>query len=178
MDYDCMKIAPTARIARDATVIGNVELKADTCVLFGAVIRGDCDGRIVVGERSNVQDLACIHVPMHGETIIGDDVTIGHGAILHGCTIGDGTLIGMGSIILDGAKVGKGCMIAAGAVLTSTADIPDGSVVMGTPGRVVREVTDQDREYISEAVDEYIRIGRDLVEQGIIDEGRAPCCRR
>lgn len=173
MDYSCMKIDPTSKIARDATVIGNVELKADTCVLFGAVLRGDCDGRIVIGERTNVQDLVCIHVPMHGETIIGNDVTIGHGAILHGCVIGDGTLVGMGSIVLDGAKVGKNCLIAAGAVVTGTADIPDCSVVMGTPGKVVRSVTERDMKYISEAVDEYLQIGHDLVEQGIIEEGYA-----
>lgn len=169
MDYNCTKIHPTARIARDATVVGNVEIGAECCVLFGAVVRGDCDGRIFVGDRTNIQDLACIHVPMHGETIIANDVTIGHGAIVHGCTIGENTLIGMGAIVLDGAKVGRNCLVAAGAVVTGTADIPDGSVVMGTPARVVRKVTEKDMRYIDEAVIEYLTIGRELAEQGIID---------
>lgn len=173
MDYECMKIHPTARIARNATVIGNVEVGEEACILFGAVVRGDCNGRIAIGARSNVQDLACVHLPMDGETIIGDDVTIGHGAIIHGCTIGSHTLIGMGAIVLDGARVGKNCLVAAGAVVTGTADIPDGSVVMGTPGRVVGAVTDKHLSYIEGSLSEYLKIGKDLVEQGIIEEGYA-----
>lgn len=171
MDYNCMKIHPNARIAKDATVIGNVEVGDKACILFGAVVRGDCEGRIVIGDRSNVQDLACLHVPMGGETVISSDVTIGHGAIVHGATIDSYTIVGMGAIVLDGAKVGKHCIIGAGAVVTGTANIPDGSIVMGCPGRVVGQITDKHRSYIDESVEEYLRIGEDLLSQGIIDSG-------
>ncbi|WP_251212327.1 gamma carbonic anhydrase family protein [Adlercreutzia murintestinalis] len=173
MDYESMKIHPTARIARDATVIGNVEVGAEVCILFGAVVRGDLDGRIVIGDRSNVQDLVCIHLPVHGETIIANDVAIGHGAIIHGCTIEEHTLIGMGAIVLDGAHIGRDCLIGAGAVVTENKVIPDGSLVMGTPARVVGQTTDKHLAYIDGSVKEYLKIGRDLVEQGIIEEGYA-----
>lgn len=173
MDYSCMKIHPTARIARNATVLGNVEIGAEVCVLFGTVIRGDCGGRIIIGDRSNVQDLTCIHLPMHGDTIIANDVAIGHGAILHGCTIDEHTLIGMGAIVLDGAHIGRDCLIGAGAVVTGTANIPDGSIVMGTPARVVGHVEQRHLDYIDGSLQEYLNIGRDLVAQGIIDEGFA-----
>jgi carbonic anhydrase/acetyltransferase-like protein (isoleucine patch superfamily) len=174
MDYlGEMKIDPTAVICRDATVLGNVELGAHSCVLFGAVVRGDCGGKIVVGENTNIQDLACVHVPMNGETVLGNNVTVGHGAIVHGCTIGEGTLVGMGAIVLDGARVGKNCLIGAGAVVTGTANIPDGSMVMGTPARVVRQLQQRDFNYMQGAVDEYVAIGNNLVEQGIADRGFA-----
>lgn len=173
MNYNSMKIHPTAKIARNATVIGNVEVGEDACILFGAVVRGDCDGRIRIGARSNLQDLVCVHLPMHGETIIANDVAIGHGAIIHGCTIDEHTLIGMGAIVLDGAHIGKDCLIGAGAVVTGTANIPDGSLVMGTPARVVGHVTERHLDYIDGSLSEYLKISRELVEQGIIDEGRA-----
>ncbi|WP_165060437.1 MULTISPECIES: gamma carbonic anhydrase family protein [unclassified Adlercreutzia] len=173
MNYDCMKIHPSAKIARNATVLGNVEIDEDACVLFGAVVRGDCGGRIRIGKRTNLQDLVCVHLPVGGETIIGDDVAIGHGAIVHGCVIEDHTLIGMGAIVLDGAHIGRDCLIAAGAVVTGTSDIPDGSLVMGTPGRVVGHVEQRHLDYIQGSVDEYLKISYDLVEQGIIEEGYA-----
>ena len=173
MDYGATRIHPTARIARNATVIGDVEVGEEACILFGAVVRGDCNGRIRIGARSNLQDMVCVHLPMDGATIIGDDVAIGHGAIVHGCTIEDHTLIGMGAIVLDGAHIGRDCLIGAGAVVTGGADIPDGSLVVGCPARVVGPPTAEHRAYIQGSIDEYLRIGRDLVEQGIIEEGYA-----
>jgi carbonic anhydrase/acetyltransferase-like protein (isoleucine patch superfamily) len=161
------KIDQSANIAHNATVDGNVEIAADVTVMYGAVVRGDCDGKIVIGARSNIQDLVCVHVPMHGQTVLANDVAVGHGAILHGCTIGEGTLIGMGAIVLDGAKIGRGCLIAAGAVVTGGADIPDNSLVMGVPARIVRETTEEDRKYIQSSIDEYMQIGRDMCERGL-----------
>lgn len=167
------KIAPTARIARNATVIGDVELGQDCTVLFGAVLRGDMGRKIVVGDRTNIQEGVCVHVPTDGDTIIGSDVTVGHGAIVHGCTIGNGTLVGMGAIMLDGAKVGKRCLIAAGALVTGTADIPDEMLVIGSPAKAVRPLTEAEIESLAESAEEYVQIGRDLAEQDLIDEGFA-----
>ncbi len=173
MDYLNMKIAPTARIARNATVIGDVELGEDCTVLFNAVLRGDIGGRVIVGSRTNFQEGSCAHVPLGADTVIGADVSIGHGAIVHGCTIGDGTLVGMGAIVLDGAKVGKHCLIGAGAVVTGKADIPDGMMVIGTPAKAVRPLTDEERAGLAENAQEYVCIGKDLAAQGLIDEGFA-----
>lgn len=167
------KIALTARIARNATVIGDVELGQDCTVLFGAVLRGDMGRKIVVGDRTNIQEGVCVHVPTDGDTIIGSNVTVGHGAIVHGCTIGDETLVGMGAIVLDGAKVGNRCLIAAGALVTGTADIQDGMLVIGSPAKAVRPLTEAEIEGLAESAEEYVQVGRDLAEQDLIDEGFA-----
>jgi gamma-carbonic anhydrase len=131
-------------LAPNCTVIGDVELAEEASVWFGAVLRGDV-GAIRIGARTNIQDLACVHVTDGiSRTIVGSDVTVGHGAILHGCTIGDGCLIGMGSIILDNAGVGAGSLVAAGSVVTPRMVIPPRSLVRGNPARVFREVTDEE----------------------------------
>jgi carbonic anhydrase/acetyltransferase-like protein (isoleucine patch superfamily) len=124
-------------IAPNATVLGRVELKRNASVWFGAVLRGDNDP-IVIGENSNVQDLSVLHTDEGVPLIIGSDVTIGHQVMLHGCTIGDGSLIGIGSVVLNGARIGRGCLIGAGCLITEGKEIPDGSVVMGAPGKVVK----------------------------------------
>ena len=137
----------TPRIGRDvflapsATLIGDVEIADGASVWFGAVLRGDI-GPIRIGPRTNVQDLACLHLTEGlSQTILGCDVTVGHGAVLHGCVIGDRCLVGMGSVVLDNARVGEGSVIAAGAVVTARTVIPPRSLVRGTPARVIREVT-------------------------------------
>lgn len=129
-------------IAPTAVVIGNVELHPRCSIWFGVVIRGDND-RISVGAGSNVQENAVLHSDPGFPLTIGADCTIGHRAMLHGCTIGDNTLIGMGATILNGAKIGKNCLIGANALITEGKDIPDGSLVMGAPGKVVRSLDDQ-----------------------------------
>ncbi len=173
MNYNNMQISPTAKIARNATVLGDVILGDDVTVLFHAVVRGDVGGKVIVGNRTNIQEHVCLHVPLNGDTVVGNDVTIGHGAIVHGCTIEDGTLIGMGSIILDGAHVGKNCLVGAGAVVTGTADIPDGMLVLGAPARAVRPLSPEEIDSLSLNVTEYLKISRDMVDQGIITEGFA-----
>jgi carbonic anhydrase/acetyltransferase-like protein (isoleucine patch superfamily) len=128
-----------AWVAPGAHVMGRVQLAAQASVWFGAVLRGDNEW-ISVGARTNVQENAVLHTDWGYPLMIGDDCTIGHRAMLHGCMIGDGTLIGMGATILNGAKIGKGCLIGACALITEGKDIPDGSLVMGSPGRVVRQL--------------------------------------
>lgn len=129
-------------IAPTASVIGNVTLKKNASVWFGAVLRGDNDP-IVVGENSNVQDNSVLHTDFGQPLTIGANVTIGHMVMLHGCMIGDGSLIGIGSIVLNGAKIGKNCIIGANSLITEGKEIPDNSMVMGSPGKVVRTLTDQ-----------------------------------
>ncbi len=127
-------------IAPTAVVVGNVVLKRNASVWFGAVLRGDNDP-ITVGENSNVQDNCVLHSDPGQPLEIGDNVTVGHMAMMHGCTVGDGSLIGIGAIILGGARIGRGCLIGAGALITENKDIPDLSMVVGAPGRVIRTLT-------------------------------------
>lgn len=128
---------PTAWTAPDANLIGRVVVESEASVWFGATLRGDNE-EIRVGAGSNVQEGAVLHTDIGYPLIIGPDCTIGHRAILHGCQIGAGSLIGMGAIILNGARIGKGCLIGAGALVTEGKEIPDGSLVIGVPAKVVR----------------------------------------
>lgn len=129
-------------IAPNATVIGDVRLGENVNIWYGAVLRGD-HGTITVGEGTNIQDNAVLHE----RTTVGSHCTIGHGAIVHGCTVGDGCLIGMGAIVLDGAVLEENCLVGAGAVVTGKMHAPAGSVLLGNPARVVRQLTeDQIRE--------------------------------
>jgi carbonic anhydrase/acetyltransferase-like protein (isoleucine patch superfamily) len=142
-------------VADSATVLGHVILRHNASIWFGCVLRGDNDP-ITVGENSNVQDGTVIHTDIGQPTMIGRDVTIGHKAMLHGCTIGDNTLIGIGSIILNGAKIGKNCLIGANSLITEGKVIPDGSMVMGAPGKVVRELNDQQIQMITGSAHHYV----------------------
>jgi carbonic anhydrase/acetyltransferase-like protein (isoleucine patch superfamily) len=126
-------------VAPGAHVIGNILIGAGVSIWFGAVLRGDNEP-ITLGEGTNIQDNSVLHTDMGYPLSIGRDCTIGHKAILHGCTIGDGSLIGMGATVLNGAVIGRGCLIGAGALVTEGKTIPDGSLVMGAPGRVVRQL--------------------------------------
>ena len=137
-------IAASAWVADSADLIGKVVVEADASIWFGAVIRGDNE-EIRVGAGTNVQENAVLHTDMGYPLTIGTNCTIGHKAMLHGCTIGDGTLIGMGATILNGAKIGKGCLIGACALITEGKDVPDGSLVMGAPGKVVRQLDETAR---------------------------------
>ena len=135
-------LAPDAYVADSASVIGNVVMHESSSVWFGAVVRGDNE-TIVIGKRSNVQDNAVLHSDPGSPLHIGEGITIGHQAMVHGCTIGDNTLVGIGATILNGAKIGKNCIIGAHALITEGKVIPDGSMVMGAPGKVVKELGPQ-----------------------------------
>jgi carbonic anhydrase/acetyltransferase-like protein (isoleucine patch superfamily) len=126
-------------VAPDANLIGRVVLHSGASVWFGCTLRGDNEP-IIVGLGSNIQENCVLHTDMGYPLTIGADCTIGHKAMLHGCIIGDGSLIGMGATVLNGARIGRGCLIGAGALVTEGKEIPDGSLVMGAPGRVVRQL--------------------------------------
>lgn len=163
-------IAPTAAVATNAVIWGDVVLGPESCVLFNATIRGDHGGRARIGARSNVQELACLHADKR-DILIGDDVSIGHGAIVHGATVGDRTVVGMGAILLDGARVGHDCLIGAGALVTGKADIPDGMLVMGSPAKTVRPLTPEEIAGLAENAAEYVETARELVAAGLLVAG-------
>ena len=135
-------------IAENATVIGNVTIGAYSSIWPNAVIRGD-EGEIIIGEYSNIQDNATVHCDEGGRTIIGDYVTVGHNAIVHGCEVSDNVIVGMGAIILNGAKIGKNCIVGAGAVVLENTIIPDNSLVVGVPGKVKGNLSDEKIEFIT-----------------------------
>ncbi|OIP85378.1 MAG: gamma carbonic anhydrase family protein [Rhodobacterales bacterium CG2_30_65_12] len=147
-------IAADAWVAPDANVIGKVVLAPGSSVWFGATLRGDNEP-ITVGARSNLQDNVVCHTDPGFPLVVGDDVTVGHKAMLHGCEIGAGSLIGMGATILNGARIGMGCLIGAGALVTEGKEIADGSLVIGSPGRVVRALDEAAREKLLQSAAQY-----------------------
>lgn len=143
-------------IAPNASVIGNVRLRKNASVWFGTVIRGDMENVIEVGENSNVQDNSVLHTDAGIDLIIGKNVTIGHKVMLHGCTIGDNSLIGIGAIVLNNAQIGSNCIIGANALIPEGKVIPDNSLVMGSPGKVVRELPPENAVMLKGSADHYV----------------------
>ncbi len=138
------RIAADVFVAENATVIGDVEIGPGASIWYGAVLRGDV-GAIRIGARTNIQDLACVHMTTDlSDAIIGEDVVVGHGAIIHGATISNGVLIGMGSILLDNAEIGANCIIGAGAVVPARLKVPPRSLVLGSPAKVARQLTEDE----------------------------------
>ncbi len=158
------RIHPSAFVAPNATVIGDVTVGADASVWFGAVLRGDIN-RIVVGPRSNIQDGAILHLADDYGVIIGELVTIGHGAIVHACSIDDEVLIGMGAIILDGAEIGARSIIGANALVTGATIIPSGSLVLGSPAKVVRPLSPHERATTKRWALKYVATARIFREE-------------
>jgi carbonic anhydrase/acetyltransferase-like protein (isoleucine patch superfamily) len=154
-------------VAPNAAVIGRVTLHARASVWFSCVLRGDTDP-IEVGEGSNIQDGSVIHADPGFPTRIGRNVTVGHKAMLHGCTIGDGSLVGIGAVVLNGARIGRGCLIGAQALVTEGLEVPDGSLVLGSPARVRRTLTDEQQLALAHNADHYVgnaeRYLRDLLD--------------
>ena len=147
-------IHPTARVAENVTLLGDVTMEEHSSLWFGCIARGDV-APILIGANSNIQDGCLLHNKTGVPTIIGKNVTAGHGAILHGCTIEDNCLIGMGAILLNNCVIGEGSIVAAGALVTERTVIPPGSMVMGSPGKVVRAVRPEEREYIESNAKKY-----------------------
>ena len=143
-------------IAENATVIGTVVLHNQASIWFNAVVRGDSD-IITIGERTNIQDAAVLHADPGFPLTLGKNVSVGHQAMLHGCTIGDGSLVGIGAIIMNHAVIGSGCLIGAGALITEGKTIPDGVLVLGSPGKVVRELKPEEKEELLKIADGYVR---------------------
>ncbi len=151
-------------MADTARVLGDVVLGENVSIWFGVAIRGDV-ARVTIGRETNVQDNVVIHCDSNVPNTIGERVSIGHGAIVHGESIGDGTLIGMGAVVLGRTRIGAHCLIAAGAVVTPGMVVPDHSVVMGTPGRIVRETTDEEKKYLAWLSPQYVRLAKRHHEQ-------------
>ncbi|ATB39621.1 gamma carbonic anhydrase family protein [Cystobacter fuscus] len=149
------RIHPSCFIEESAQVIGDVELGEDSSVWFNSVLRGDVNG-IRIGQRTNIQDLTMIHVTGQTETVIGDDVTVGHRVILHGCRVGHRVLVGMGAIVMDDVEIGEDCIIGAGTLLTPGTKIPPGSLVVGSPGKVKRPLTPEERTFLLESARHYV----------------------
>ena len=151
MTYERKKSDENVLITDGAVVVGDVQLAKGVNIWYGAVLRGDM-GLITVGEDTNIQDGAILHE----ETVVGKGCTIGHGAIVHGCIVGDNTLIGMGAIVLNGAKIGSNCIVGAGALVTGKMDAPDGSMILGSPAKVMRSLTPEEIEGNRGAMEEYL----------------------
>ena len=155
-------------IAPNAAVIGKVTMHENSSVWFSCVLRGDADS-IEIGAGSNIQDGTVIHADPGFPTVVGENVTVGHNAMLHGCTIGDGSLVGINAVVLNGAKVGKGCLIGANALVTEGMEIPDGSLVLGSPAKIRSQLNAEQQLGLMHNADHYIgnaaRFSRELEEQ-------------
>ena len=166
------RIHPSAFVAPTATVIGNVTIGEEASIWFGAVIRGDePEHEISVGARTSIQDNCVVHVSRQGATLIGADVTVGHGAILESCTVGDGALIGMNAVVLQRAVVGPAALIAAGAVVGSGAEIPARHLAAGTPATVKKELAGESLRWVTTSAAHYVELSRRYMAQGG-DNGR------
>lgn len=153
-------------IARGAVVLGDVTLGDHSSVWYNAVLRGDIN-RIVVGHHSNIQDNAVLHLADDFGCLIGNHVTVGHSAVVHACTVGDETLVGMGAVILDGAEIGEQCIIGARALVTQGMRVPPGSMVLGSPGKVVRALTPEERAGLKHWADKYVANAAFCLARGI-----------
>ena len=141
-------------VAESADIIGDVKIGKNSSIWDNTVLRGD-EHAIRIGENTNIQDGTVIHVGWDVDTVIGDNVTVGHNALVHGCKIGNNSLVGMGAIVLNGAEIGEYCMIAAGALVTQNKKFPDGVLIMGSPAKVVRELTDEEKQSLIKSADDY-----------------------
>jgi len=154
------RIDPEAWLAPGSVVIGDVEIGSESSIWYGTVVRGDVHS-IWIGVRTNIQDQCMVHVTSGlFPTEIGDDVTVGHRAVVHGCSVGDGALVGIGAVVLDGARVGAGALVGAGAVVTPGSEVPAGTLVLGAPARVVRELGDEEREQHIAGAQSYVENAR------------------
>lgn len=149
------EIAASAWVADSAQVMGTVNIGDDASIWFGTVVRGDTSS-ITIGEGSNVQDASVLHADLGMPLVIGRHVTVGHQVMLHGCTIGDESLIGIGAIVLNGAKIGKNCLVGAGALVTEGKEFPDGSMIIGSPARVVKQLTPEQIQGLRQSAQHYI----------------------
>ena len=157
--YELDGVAPhidaSAWVADSAQVIGSVTLGKDASIWFGTVVRGDTD-HITIGEGSNIQDASVLHADAGVPLTVGCNVTVGHQVMLHGCTIGDETLIGIGAVVLNGARIGKNCLVGAGALVTEGKEFPDGSMILGSPAKVVKQLSPEQIEGLRRSARHYV----------------------
>lgn len=157
------KVHESCFIAPGSKIIGKVIIGKNSSIWHNAVLRGDVDF-IEIGENSNVQDSSTLHCSRNIKVKIGNGVTIGHNAILHSCTIDDNALIGMGSILLDGVKIGKNCVIGAGSLVTQNVEIPEGSLAIGSPAKVIRKLSNEEIENLKKSAIEYAKFAKEYIE--------------
>ena len=155
LEDDVPDVHPTAWVADSAEVVGRVTLGENASVWYGAVLRGDND-RITVGANSNVQDGSVLHTDQGVELVLGENVTVGHQCMLHGCSVGDGTLVGIQSVILNRARIGRFCIVGAGSLVTEGKEFPDGSMIMGSPAQVVRQLTPEQIARVASSAAHYV----------------------
>jgi carbonic anhydrase/acetyltransferase-like protein (isoleucine patch superfamily) len=154
LDHVAPHIAESAWVADSAQVIGKVEIAQDASVWFGAIVRGDTE-TIRIGRGTNIQDGSVLHADLGMPLTVGDNVTVGHKVMLHGCTIGDNSLIGIGAVVLNGAKIGKACLVGAGSLVTEGKEFPDGSMILGSPAKVVRALSAEQQEGLRRSAEQY-----------------------
>lgn len=150
------RIDDAAYLTESATVIGDVTIKANASVWYGVTIRGDTEA-IVIGENSNIQEGTVLHTDKGYPLTVGDNVTVGHQAMLHGCTIGDGSLIGIQAVVLNGARIGRHCLVGAGALVTEGKEFPDNSLIIGSPAKAVRTLTEEQLAGLKKSADLYVQ---------------------
>ena len=159
LDGVAPEVDPSAWIADSAQVMGRVALAEDVSVWFGTVIRGDTES-ITIGRGSNIQDGTVMHADIGMPIVLGEHVTVGHKVMLHGCTIGDETLIGIGAVVLNGAKIGRNCLVGAGALVTEGKEFPDGSMILGSPAKAVRTLTPEQMQGLRQSARHYVQNAR------------------
>lgn len=168
VDYHRVKLAASSMLSPYATVIGDVSLGSDSSVFAGVQIRGDCEP-IVVGAQTNIQENSCLHVSIGSKLSVGDHVTIGHRAMLHGCVVEDNVLVGMGSIVMDDVHIGHDSLIGAGSLITQGKRFPPRSLIFGSPAKVVRELTDEEiNDMITIAADAYVEVAQAMTHDGLL----------
>lgn len=166
------EVHPSAWVAESAQVIGRVSLAENASVWYGAVVRADND-EIRIGRNSNIQDGSVLHLDTGLPLVIGDDVTVGHQVVLHGCTIGDSTLVGIQSVVLNGARIGRNCLVGAGSLVTEGKEFPDGVMIMGSPAKVVRELTPEQIARLQQSAAYYVAQTKRHREQAVRIDGPA-----
>lgn len=159
LDGVAPQVAASAWVADSGQVMGDVVLGEDASVWFGTVVRGDT-ARITIGAGTNVQDASVLHADIGQPLVIGECVTVGHQVMLHGCTVGDESLIGIGAIVLNGAKIGRNCLVGAGSLVTEGKEFPDGSMILGSPAKVVRQLTPEQIEGLRQSARHYMENAR------------------
>ena len=171
MEINAVKLDPECYLARNCTLLGDITIGKHSSIYPGVVMRAEREP-IVIGTNTNIQDNCVIHVEYDFPCTIGNNVTVGHNATVHGATVKDNTIIGMNSVILDGAVVGKNCVVGAGAVVTKGAVIPDGSLVMGVPAKVRGQLSNEERAYMQTSADDYQSEASQLAEAGFFFTGK------
>ena len=167
-NYHQVKVSASAMLSLHASIVGDVFVGAETSVFAGAQIRGDCEP-VYIGSKTSIQENACLHVSVGSKLTVGNHVTVGHGAILHGCTIEDNVLVGMGSIVMDDAVIGNDCVIGAGALVTQGKVFEPRTLVMGSPAKAVRTLTDEEIEkWVTVAADAYVDVARAMLAEGLL----------